>query len=235
MLKIHSVNRDGNRYCGPAVISALTQCTTDEAARLIRSVNGKRSVKGTSYGDMFAALALCGIRAARLQSLPLKLAPTLAGWLALTEKMRTPGRVFLLVAGNHWQLVHSDTYVCGIVRDVVEVTHNKVKRRARVTLVWELTAQTVSIPTAARAAPAQRTDDKARRELRKLCKVYGIEIERARSDFERIHFQGWIYPPAELPDEQDPLDDDHYFVGVDEALDKARQLVEAIKNNQKKC
>lgn len=223
MLKLNPVTRDGNRYCGPAVISALTRCTTNEASRLIRSVNGKRSVKGTSYGDMVAALELCGIQSKLLYKYQTQ-APTLAGWLASTERMRAPDRVFLVVAGNHYQLVCSDAYVCGIVRDVVEVTHSRVKRRARVAVVWELTAQAVSIPAAARAAPAQRTDDKDKRELRKLVKEYGLDFEVT----DRGDYRGWVYPPAGFPDEQDPLYDDHYFVGVGEALEKARLLAEAL-------
>lgn len=231
MLKLNPVNRDGNRYCGPAVISALTRCTTNEAARLIRSVNGKRFVKGTTNGEMTAALSLCGIRVAVIQRWCKSQAPTLAGWLASTEKLRAPGRVFLVSAGNHWQLISSDTYVCGIVGDVVEVTHSKVKRRGRVEAVWELTAQAVSIPATARAAPVVRTaDDKDKRELRKLVTQCGLDFEVT----DRSEYRGWIYPPAGFPDELDPLYDDHYFVGVGEALDKARLLVDAIEKKVEK-
>ena len=47
MLTLNSVNhgtakRDKNRYCGPAVISALTGITTAEAARRIREHTGRR-------------------------------------------------------------------------------------------------------------------------------------------------------------------------------------------------
>lgn len=229
MLKLNPVNRDGNRYCGPAVISALTRCTTNEASRLIRSVNGKRSVKGTSYGDLIASLSLCGISANLLYKYQTQ-RPTLAKWLEQTEQLRKPGRVFLICAGNHYQLVSSDGYVCGIVRDVVEVTHSRVKRRARVAVVWELTAQDVAIPAAARAAPAQRTDDRDKRELRKLVKQYGLDFEVT----DRSEYCGWVYPPAGFPDDLDPLCDDHYFVGVGEALEKARLLAEALGGGGKK-
>lgn len=229
MLKLNPVTRDGNRYCGPAVISALTRCTTNEASRLIRSVNGKRSVKGTSYGDLIASLSLCGISANLLYRYQTQ-RPTLAKWLEQTEWLRKPGRVFLVVAGNHWQVISSDTYVCGIVRDVVEVTHSRVKRRARVAVVWELTAEAVSIPAAARTAPAPRTGDKDKRELRTLVKQYGLDFEVT----DREDYRGWVYPPAGFPDEQDPLYDDHYFVGVGEALEKARLLAEALGGSGKK-
>lgn len=164
VLKLKPVIREpkGNRYCGPAVISALTQCTTDEASRLIRSVNGKRFVTGTSYGDLTTSLGLCGIRSALLYKYQTQ-RPTLAKWLEQTEQLRKPGRVFLVCAGNHWQVISSDTYVCGIIGTVVDVSHSKVKRRARVAAVWELTATAVSIPEAAKAKPAVRNPDSATR------------------------------------------------------------------------
>ena len=44
-MKIKAVNNstsDRNRYCGPAVISAVTGMVTGEAARLIRHVSGQK-------------------------------------------------------------------------------------------------------------------------------------------------------------------------------------------------
>ena len=60
-LKIKSVNHgtakaDKNRYCGPSVISAITGMTTGEAARLIRTISGVKSVKGTSTRQVRNAL-----------------------------------------------------------------------------------------------------------------------------------------------------------------------------------
>ena len=55
MLTLNSVNhgttkRDKTRFCGPAVISALTGITTGEAARRIREHTGRRQITGT-WGD----------------------------------------------------------------------------------------------------------------------------------------------------------------------------------------
>lgn len=227
VLKLKPVIRNpkGNSYCGPAVISALTQCTTDEASRLIRSINGKRSVKGTSYGDVIASLDLCGIRANLLYKYQTQ-KPTLAGWLDQTEHLRKPGRVFLIAAGRHWQLISSDTFVCGITSDVVDVTHDKVKRRSRVAAVWELTAKKVFIPEAAKKAPARELPNDAyeRRCVRRIVAAYGLDFEL----IDKQEYRGWIYPPSTLPDEHDPLIDEHYFEDAKEALRKATSLAITI-------
>ena len=85
---------------------------------------------------------------------------TLARWLSTTrlilEANRWPWqefaqRVFLVVAGNHWQLIQGDKYVCGLPGEVVSVTDKRVKRRARVTEVYELTLESeLTIPDCAR-------------------------------------------------------------------------------------
>lgn len=140
MPHIKNVNRKkgGNRYCGPSAISAITKLDTDQAAALIRQAYGRRTIKGSSVSEVWAVLRLCGYRVGNVTGQTLKTKPTLARWLAANKAHRTPGRVFLLVAGNHFQLIEGRRYVCGIVGEVVSVKHEKVKRRARVTQVYEV-------------------------------------------------------------------------------------------------
>ena len=47
---------DHNRYCGPAVISAVTGMNTGEAARLIRSISGQKAVKWAFTTHLLRAL-----------------------------------------------------------------------------------------------------------------------------------------------------------------------------------
>ena len=145
-LKIKSVNHgetksDRNRYCGPAVISAITGMTTGEAARLIRHSSGRRAVMGTSVLEVTDALEMCGVKS-KYQPFGMKLnrstGPTLAGWLKATVKERTADRVFLIVAGWHWQLVQGRRIVCGILGEPASIRDKRVKRRARVANVYEL-------------------------------------------------------------------------------------------------
>ena len=175
---------DRNRFCGPAVISALTGMTTSEAARLVRHVSGRKTVKGTYTWEVKHALAACGIecqRYSRFCGEPIRKAnPTLAQWLKATVKQRTAGRVYLLVAGNHYQLIQGRRYVCGITKDIVSIKDKKVKRRARVTEVYEVVADAkVVIPQEARKPKATRNDNHRARAQR-LAKQLGIKIDIER-------------------------------------------------------
>lgn len=162
MLTLNSVNhgtakRDKNRYCGPAVISALTGITTAEAARRIREHTGRRQITGTWGDEIKPVFADLGVRMtpARIDErgylmsdLLIEMlsvetqrqheadqrgsAMTFAAWLKATEGERTGDQVFLLTSGRHWVLVQRDSFVCGLTGDVVSVDDPKVKRRARV-------------------------------------------------------------------------------------------------------
>ena len=167
MLTLNSVNhgttkRDKNRYCGPAVISALTGITTAEAARRIREHTGRRQITGTWGDEIKPVFADLGVRMtpARFDAFDGSLRPdlliemlsvetqrqheadqrgsamTFAAWLKATEGERTGDQVFLLTSGKHWVLVQRDSFVCGLTGDVVSVDHPKVKRRARVASFW---------------------------------------------------------------------------------------------------
>ena len=144
--------RDKNRYCGPSVISALTKLTTGEAARLIRMQSpNRKSVKGTHSYEVRRALDACNIEMRRFPYTPVvsngrSRRPSLAAWLKQSKKARTPGRVFLIAAGNHWQLVSGRRYTCGRIRDIVSIKDKRVKRRAHVSEVYELTSENVTKP-----------------------------------------------------------------------------------------
>lgn len=186
-LKIKPVNHgstraDRNNYCGPSVISAITGMTTGEAARLIRHVGGRKSIKGTHNAEILRSLRKCNINI-DLKYFGLELGrtngPTLAGWLKATVKERTADRVFLIVAGWHWQLVQGRRIVCGILGQPTSIRDKRVKRRARVAYCWELfSGGTITIPPEARK-PKRQPDPNAaaRRKAKKLMERYGFKVE----------------------------------------------------------
>jgi hypothetical protein len=124
-----------NRYCGPAVISILTGMTTNAAADKIRWRSG-RIVRGVYIHDLVAALKDCGWRYREWKSCPVK--PTLAQWLKDTKARRTSGRIYLVLAGSHYQIITGRRYICGRVGELVSVRDKRVKRRARVSQWLEL-------------------------------------------------------------------------------------------------
>jgi hypothetical protein len=188
-VNIKSVNHgttraDKNRYCGPSVISAVTGMTTGEAARLIRHVGGRKSVKGSYVSEVTRALEMCNINAV-YKNFDLKLGrskgPTLARWLKHTVKERTAKRVFLIVAGHHFQLVQGRRYVCGILGDPVSIRHKRVKRRARVSNVYELSpflaAKSIVIPAEARKPKRDAVVSSDYAKAKRLAKNMEIDID----------------------------------------------------------
>jgi len=190
------VKGDKNRYCGPSVISAITGINTGEAARLIRHVGGRRSVKGSYTYEVKEALEMCGIRS-QWEHFGLQLSgsnrgPTLAAWLRHTKKERTAKRVFLIVAGWHYQLVQGRRIVCGILGEPTSIRGKRVKRRARVSNVWELTAEgKVTIPSEARKPKSVHNSDRSK--AQRLAAQLGIKIEIDRFyDYDGMVSQYWI-------------------------------------------
>jgi len=192
-VNIKSVNHgntavDRNRYCGPAVISAVTGMTTGEAARLIRHVGGRKSIKGSSTWEVKRSLELCGIESKRTTfglTLCRSKGVTLAGWLKATVKERTANRVFLIVAGWHWQLVQGRRYVCGILGSPASIKDKRIKRRARVSEVYELTSMG-AITTPSEAVKPKRVAcgaDSDRGKAQRLAKKMGMEISIERTGY----------------------------------------------------
>jgi len=205
-VKIHPVKNakgDSNRYCGPAALSIVTGMTTGEAARLLRAQSGKASIKGTSSGQMQRAFKACGVTMKTIWFKPAEpkvmkkrlpgtnwvigsyteTRPTLTQWLKDSQSIRTTGRVFLVSAGNHWQIITGRRFCCGIVKDIISITDKRANRRARVENVFELTATgRITIPGTARKPKASTTVCPYRRDLKALEKKHGFKgkIERDR-------------------------------------------------------
>lgn len=192
-LNLHAVNHgtkatDKNRYCGPSAISAVTGLTTGEAARLIRSINGKASVKGTHASELVAAFAKCNIEVSSVSCVSGE--STLGQWLKDSRQLRGDD-VYLVSAGHHWQLVQGSKFVCGITREVVSQKDRRVKRRAKVKSVYRLTA-TGKITKPAVAKKPKTTVDRSYLEFRKYCNDQGVTYQIARDGY--IELRGSFCP-----------------------------------------
>ena len=140
-MKIRPVKSGSNRYCGPAVLSSLLNIDTGEAARRIREVSDRAAIKSTYTWELIKVLDAAGYSVKTALSPSKKDRPTLAGWLKSSVNDRTAGRVFLILAGHHYQLISGRRYVCGMTKNIVSVRDKQVRRRARVERVWEILAQ----------------------------------------------------------------------------------------------
>ena len=224
-LKLRAITdgNDKNRFCGPSVISAVTNLTTGEAARLIRKQTGRSNVMGTHTSEIRQALAACGIetRFYRFNSRN----PTLAKWLRESKEDRTPGRLFLIVAGNHWQLVSGRRYACGRIRDIVSIKDKRVKRRARVRHVYELFSDNVTKPEIDVSRPKD-LNARDRTKARRIEKQIGAEIElwKAYGDM-------CVYPPSSILDEDDPYEGDHHAGTWGQALEMLKDYAKIVKQH----
>jgi hypothetical protein len=226
-MKIKNVNNstsDVNRYCGPAVISAVTGMTTGEAARLIRHVSGQRKVTGSHTFHVLRALSLCNIQNVKTTVVT---KPTLAQWLKSSKDVRTSGRVYLIVAGHHFQLVEGRRYVCGRTRDIVSVRSKLVKRRCRVETVHELISDgKIIIPNAARKPIDHAASNRAK--AQRLAKKMDVKINIERYyDYDNRFSQYWVEGYKDVDAKGEPMDfsqegilDGHCAYDWGEVLDK---------------
>jgi hypothetical protein len=234
-LTIKSVNNqrgDTNRYCGPAVISAITGMATGEAARLIRHVGGRKAIRGSSVREVTDALAMCGIKS-EYQSFGMKLSrstgPTLAAWLKATVKERTADRVFLIIAGWHWQLVQGRRIVCGILGKPTSVRDKRVKRRARVANVYELhSTGAITTPPEAKKAKSVDANRNHRSKAQSLAKKLGITIETERFyEFDGSRcYQYWIQYDGDFDYSDNGIIDGHCSYDWQEVLWKLEAIQE---------
>jgi len=209
-MNLHPVNRPtkrSNRYCGPAVISALTKLPTEDCAALIRKHNGGAPVKGTSATALLRALNDCKIDHKQRTRFAKK--PTLSGWLKSSKTERTAGRVYLVNAGRHWQLVSGRKFVCGITGEVVSITHDKVRRRSRVESVWELTTTGIAAPAPAPKPKRDTSQNAVRKQAKALAEKYGIKIDIERFEQDDGSSTFWVDQPDWLAGE-DPIEDGHF-------------------------
>ena len=237
-MKIKNVNNstsDVNNYCGPAVISAVTGMTTGEAARLIRHVSGQKMVKGSHIFHVLRALSLCNIQNVKTTVVT---RPTLAQWLKGSKDVRTSGRVYLIVAGNHFQLVEGRRYVCGRTRDIVSVRSKLVKRRCRVETVHELISEgKIIIPNAARKPVDHAASNRAK--AQRLAKKMDVKINIERYyDYDNRFSQYWVEGYKDVDDKGEPMDfsqegilDGHCAYDWGEVLDKLDAIAEYRKEH----
>lgn len=220
-MKLHEVTGK-QRWCGPAALSAITGCTTDDAARLIRIESHVRAVKGTS--DRQIAIALDTLGYSMLRSGPRAgTSPTLAAWLK--DKSRRPDEMFLVAAGQHWQVVLGRRIVCGILKKPTTFRDPRIKRRARVTDAYLITKRPNALPLSKCLPPAPAAkSDSPRRKAKALAKKHGIEIEIERIGDDTTFY--YVYPPEEWDEQEDcPTYGNHITHDWEEALERIESVL----------
>lgn len=244
-MNIHPVNRKnrGNRYCGPAAISIITGCDTDDAAKLIRAYNGDRPVRGAYTTHVLNVLHDIGYRC---YDVKFERGTTLAGWLRATHGERG-GKVYLVVAGNHFQVVSGNRFCCGRTRQIVGLKHDKVKRRARVKQVIRVEADADELrhiddvldkhyPHREYEQKRKKLEASAGAQARRLAKKWDIEIETEVWGSGSDRYTNIIVWGHKLTMDSAVIDDpfagDHYAEDWQDALERVEEYVKLLEEHQ---
>tara|TARA_Y100000004_G_scaffold7330_1_gene8240 strand:- start:56 stop:898 length:843 start_codon:yes stop_codon:yes gene_type:complete len=229
-------HRGKNRWCGPGAIAILTGVTTDDASRMIRAITGKRSCTGTPTKVLREVLRQCGIDSNRVDEYGGGRKPTLNQWV---EQGNSQGGTYLVVAGNHFQILTGDLFVDNQVKEPTAFEDLKKGKRRRVEETFRLHCPDgVEIPTHINRVLVN--DDKIRaernreatirRKARALAKELDVTIED--SDW-RDMGQLWLYVSDEFEAKYgDPWDDfdGHCRFSWDEVLDMLEEERDRRRN-----
>ena len=244
-MKLHELNRGpkDNRYCGPAAFSFLTGVNTSDASLVFRQHFGLYRVRGLATRHLIGALREVGLDTYRRIDYEDNL--TLAQWLKSSKGERTAGRVWLLVAGNHFQIITGRKYACGRIGAIVGLSDKRIKKRCRVERVFEVIPRSDHASklkllkrniegwkTHRRAESDQASN--ARRRAKKIANEWGIEIEV--DDFGGGSKSIYFFAPGWLEELRNKGELDFTTVAYDwfEAADVALELEELIRECQSK-
>jgi len=236
-MELKTYKQNGNRYCGPAVISILTGVGSKQAAAVIRSITHERAVYGVHEHHMRQALETFGLQVTELEQhekLPARERPTLAAWLRESKPMRKNGRVFLISGGGHFFIIRDSEYVDNLTSGKpVLIDEAKIGLRSRVRRVSEVTApRGITMPDVLKPNPMasherkmRALNNKSRVLAQSLAARYKIVIER---DLGMDSKPYWVSHDLLEDTEHDPFDGDHYVHEWYEVLERVQAYVEAL-------
>jgi len=236
-MKIHQIHGK-NSYCGPSAISPITGYSSDDAATVLRSLNGRRAIKGASQWDVRCALHAFGVDSTEIYNAPRGKGITLAQWLKQSVEDRKAGVVFLIVAGWHYQVVCGRKATCGRIREIVSVRDKSLKRRSRVSQVYRLSMRgnRIQKPSALKQrdeARKQRTVDPERAaysKARRLAKQHDFTIDIDSGGYDApTHY--WVFADDATEARADyPWEGDHICCDWCDVLRRIEDIIEFKKN-----
>lgn len=239
-IRLHPVRRDtkaSNRYCGPAIISALTGLDTRDTAALIRSIYGRRQVTGSSHDELSKALTKLGFRmrfTTDLRDLPKRQRPTFVRWLRETKP--GAGQTYLLAFGGHWALLQGRRYICGITKTAVplsQVPHRRARVKLALVVEQQATMDYASVIAAIPSIAVKTTflsQTADRMAVKRLAEPYGVEVDDSNRDKDDPNGTIWVYPGSQWPKGlADPFDDEHYHDDYASAKAAIETYIAAIK------
>ncbi len=235
MLKLHSVKRNGNNYCGPSAISALTGLDTKQAAQLIRDTSrGSGAIKGTYTHEVRDALQSVGI----VMSTVYERSPDVIGQ-RVEDYIHSPYIHLMSVDssrsdGGHWVLAGQGKFVCGLVVKVLRTTNDNVPLKAVVRRAYRLQGS----PNVKSWVKKTKTETKTKARIynaassQKAKAVRYAEKIGCRVEVEKQIDTIWVYGPDWMDEneELDPYAGEHCCCGDDwpEVMERLAEYEKAI-------
>lgn len=227
-MKLFKIRQNGNRFCGPSVISALVGIGTKQASQIIRGINGRKLVKGTSEKDIVKALSELGVQATRIDAARLNL----ARW---TELYSDGGETFLVVAGHHWIVVQGQYAQCGKTIELVKVK-NHPNARSFVTATYRLSKTDLianSFNETAKVVKYQRLEAVRNSvaeplALKNYREIMAVAIKKEINVEKQTDGSVKVLPPAWLDEEDDPYLHDHVCCEWNAAVVRVKHYAEII-------
>ncbi len=144
---LEEIPTGGNRFCGPAAIAAITGCTPQEAADRLAPIINRHAAphRRRRTGDTVRSTTALHLKVVLAQYAFHLIArkkkyrrETFRNWANRTEGWRRD-RIFLVLAGRHWRVVHGWRTVCGQRRTPCH-TNSAVTPGSIVKEVYEISA-----------------------------------------------------------------------------------------------
>lgn len=234
-MQLYQITNNGNRYCGPAVISAVAGIGTKEAAALIRQNTGRTKVIGTQWHELESALRSLGFATERVR-IPLNSAAAyktvnLRTWGAAVAKGKA---VYLLHVGpkkgGHWVLVQGRHAMCSRTGNLVALDDHPNARSfvqgARLITKVRTVDPAAILPKKPKGISGEST---ARTKTKALAAKHGFELERLNSN-EAFPLAVW---PHFSDDALDTHEGDHYVDSWAEALARAQEYAAILTASDK--
>jgi hypothetical protein len=206
-MRIHDVKRGKNRFCGPAALSSITGRPVDEIVATFHACYPGKKVMGTHAWELHKVLEQYALY---MVGTTVGAKWTLARWLREMKKHRTPGKVFLIIAGRHWMVVSGRRIVCGKVKTVMSVREYP-HRRARVTGAWMIGGKVrAGVPKITQTYLSEKAKKKQAQvklssgvaAVMREAQKHGISVEK-ENDY-------WIvWPPEWVSEDADPFEGDY--------------------------
>jgi hypothetical protein len=220
---------NGNTFCGPCSLSAISGIGTKEIAKIVRHYNHRRiRACGIWNTDLINVLNHLGIKWEKQ-----KANCNLLAWTRYFQKRNV---VYILHLKNHFVTVRNDKIVCTQFWGKVTPLEQSKYLKNKVVAFYEIKSNpsNFQIPESKREKMAKERNKERNswRKAEKLCKKYNISLDVQELDWGG--FKGWAYLADEFIAKyyggDDPWEDQHYFDYPDELIRQIEEdVIEIIK------